>query len=95
MCGRFALVTDLRKIAEQFGIQNTLSEFNANWNISVVQDNLRSSSFLTAIPIYSRTYGFLINAPAPIFCAFLTLSVSEKPLTITAFWAGLISRILR
>ncbi len=34
MCGRFALVTDLTKIAEQFDVGKTSSAFRPNWNIT-------------------------------------------------------------
>ena len=34
MCGRFVLVTDLTKIAEEFAIGNIASDFQANRNIS-------------------------------------------------------------
>ncbi len=34
MCGRFALVADLTKIAEHFDVGKTSSDFKPNWNIS-------------------------------------------------------------
>ncbi len=34
MCGRFALITDLTKIAEQFDVGKTSTDFQPNWNIT-------------------------------------------------------------
>jgi putative SOS response-associated peptidase YedK len=33
MCGRFALASDLKKIAEDFAVRETSSDFRASWNI--------------------------------------------------------------
>ena len=51
------------------------------------------SSFLTAFPNVFMVYGFFIYLPTPTFFASLTYSDSAYPLTIIAFWFGLISFI--
>ncbi len=91
LAGGNALAERTNTIQESESFHRQVSN-QAGW---VVSPYFRSSSFRIARPIFSRMYGFLTNAPAPISWVFRTRSLSEKPLTIIAFWPGLISSILR
>jgi putative SOS response-associated peptidase YedK len=90
MCGRFALITDLTKIAERFNIRKSLVDVKAGWNISpgqhiaaVVQQNGQNiiESFLWGlIPSWAKDPSIghkLINARAE--------TIGEKPSFRAAF----------
>ena len=90
MCGRFVLVTDLTKIAEEFTVGKIASAFKSNWNISpgqyipaVVQRDGQKilESFLWGlIPSWAKdsaTGKKMFNARAE--------TISEKPGFRTAF----------
>lgn len=90
MCGRFALVTDLNKIAGQFNAQNTLVDFKSSWDVrpgqripAVVQrggQNMIESLLWGFIPSWAKDPSIgrrLINARAE--------TVHEKPSFRAAF----------
>jgi putative SOS response-associated peptidase YedK len=90
MCGRFALVSDLTKIAEKFAVQGTSSNFQSNWNISPGQyipavigrggQNFLESFLWGLIPSWAKDPSIgnnLINARAE--------TIGEKPSFRTAF----------
>lgn len=59
----------------------------------VTASTFRSSSVLTAVAITLLVIGFRIKAPVPNCWASKTLSDSENPDKIIAFWWGLNSKI--
>ncbi len=90
MCGRFALVTDLNKIAGQFNARNTLVDFKANLDVrpgqripAVIQrggQNIIDSFLWGLIPSWAKDPSIgrrLINARAE--------TIDEKPSFRSAF----------
>ena len=90
MCGRFVLVTDLTKIAEEFAVGQMGSNFQSNWNISpgqyipaVVQrdgQNILESFLWGLIPSWAKDSSIgnkMINARAE--------TIAEKPSFKNAF----------
>lgn len=89
MCGRFALITDLTKIAKQFDVGRTSADFQTNWNITpgqyipaVIQrsgQNILEFFLWGLIPFWAKDPAIgkkLINARAE--------TIGEKPSFRTA-----------